>query len=72
MSLFERETHIVGVELFRTTSMCRCNSVKLSVVSSATDVEVLANRENMLNLLMHLRRHHLKQYAELIEAQQKC
>ena len=25
----------------------------------------------MLNLLMHLRRHHLKQYAELIEAQEK-
>ena len=26
----------------------------------------------MPNFLMHLRRHHLKQYAELIEAQEKC
>ena len=29
---------------------------------------VLAMEENMSNFLMHLRRHHMKQYAELIEA----
>ena len=32
----------------------------------------LAMRGNMPNLLMHIRRHYLKQYAELIETQEKC
>ena len=34
------------------------NSEQLSVVSRAADVSVLAKRGNMLNLLMHLRRHY--------------
>ena len=32
---------------------------------------VLAIDGNMSNFLMHLRRHHLEWYAELIEAQEK-
>ena len=32
---------------------------------------VLAIDGNMSNFLMHFRRHHLKWYAELIEAQEK-
>ena len=32
---------------------------------------VLAIDGNMSNFLMHLRRHHLKRYVELIEAQEK-
>ena len=32
---------------------------------------VLAMDSNMSNFLMHLRRHHLERYAEVIEAQEK-
>ena len=42
------------------------------VSSGCGKKSVLAKSGNMCNLLTHLRRHHLKQYAELIEAQEKC
>ena len=33
---------------------------------------VIKGCRNMYDLLAYLRRHHLKQYTELIEAQEKC
>ena len=41
------------------------------VTSGCTKKPVLAKGGNTSNLLTHLKRHHPKQYAELIEAQEK-
>ena len=41
------------------------------IASGCRKKPVLAKGRNASNLLMHLKRHHQKQYAELIEGQEK-